>query len=235
MQFEQPLQSAILIKRYKRFFADAQLADGSVITLHCPNTGSMQGCNLPDKRVWYSTSSNQNRKLPYTWEIIEVAPQILVGVNTHRANHLVQEAIEQGVIAQLQGYHELRREVAYGDEKSRIDFLLRSADKSCFVEVKNVTLGEANGQGYFPDAVTTRGQKHLRELAQVVQQGARAVLLFCVQHSGIERVAPAAHIDPDYAVALQQAMAQGVEVFAYKAALSPENISLQQEIPVHTL
>jgi sugar fermentation stimulation protein A len=235
MQFEQPLQSAILVKRYKRFFADAQLADGSIITLHCPNTGSMQGCNLPEKRVWYSTSSNQNRKLPYTWEIIEVAPQVLVGVNTHRANHLVQEAIEQGVIAQLQGYQALRREVAYGDEKSRIDFLLESADKSCFVEVKNVTLGEANGQGYFPDAVTTRGQKHLRELAQVVQQGARAVLLFCVQHSGIERVAPAAHIDPDYAVALQQAMEQGVEVFAYKAVLSPENISLQQEIPVHTL
>ncbi len=232
MKFPKTLQSGTLIKRYKRFFADVQLADGTIITLHCPNTGSMQGCHIPGKPVWYSTSDNKKRKLPYTWELIEPEPQQYIGINTHLANALVLEAIEAGVITQLTAYDSIKREVKYGEENSRIDFLLTSGESQCYVEVKNVTLGVAGGQGYFPDAVTTRGQKHLRELMQVCQQGARAVLLFCVQHSGIERVSPADHIDADYGALLRQAIAAGVQVIAYKASLSPKEIFLFEQLNV---
>jgi len=231
MKFPSPLQSATLLKRYKRFLADVELPDGTILTLHCPNTGSMKGCTEPQKTVWYSTSDKPGRRLPHTWECIQLDPHIWVGVNTHRANALVQEAIENGTIQNLQGYTELRREVPYGKENSRIDFLLEIENKPCYVEVKNVTLGEGT-QGYFPDAVTTRGQKHLRDLVEQVHQGARAVLCFCVQHTEIQRVSPADHIDETYGRLLREALSQGVEVMAYKAIFSPEEIRLTQEIPV---
>lgn len=232
MEFHPPLYPARFIQRYKRFMADVRLANGEVITLHCPNTGSMKNCLVPDAPVWYSHSHNPKRKYPCTWEAIEIESGVRVGVNTHGANILVKEAIEQGVIKALQGYSDIRREVGYGEEKSRIDFLLQEGDKRCYVEVKNVTLWEADKVAYFPDAVSARGTKHLRELISVVQNGHRAVLVFCVQHTGVSKVAPADHIDPLYGKTLRLAVKSGVEVLAYQASIAPEAIALKKALPV---
>lgn len=209
------------IRRYKRFFADLETASGDLLTVHCPNTGSMRGCAVPGTSCWYSLSSNPKRKLPGTLEVVTTDTGDLAGINTGRANILVQEALSAGVVKELSGYPHLQREVKYGTENSRIDFLLSNHDQQCFVEVKNVTLGSAGGQGLFPDAVTARGAKHLRELMTMVEQGHRAVLLFCVQHSGIKWVSPADEIDPGYSELLRQAAAAGVEVIAYGAVISP--------------
>ncbi|WP_445781308.1 DNA/RNA nuclease SfsA [Shewanella sp.] len=222
MQFEPKLETGILLKRYKHFLADVSLPDGQIITIHCPNTGSMKNCLFPGQPVWFSTSDNPKRKYPHTWEIMQTDQQHLIGINTGRANALAEEAIKQHVITELQGYDTLKREVKYGHENSRIDILLTSQTlPECYIEVKSCTLLEDH-VGYFPDAVTTRGQKHLRELIQMVTMGHRAVLLFVVQHSGISTVKPARHIDPQYADLLEQAVIQGVEVLAYKTALSPQ-------------
>jgi len=235
--FEPYFKQATLIKRYKRFLADIRLPDGSELTIHCPNTGSMRNCSRPESKVWYSTSDNKKRKYPHTFEIIEVDGDSLAGINTSRANALVREAIEEGVITELKGYSFIKAEVKYGEENSRIDFLLQgnSAFKSqdCFVEIKNVTLEEKAGLGLFPDAVSTRGTKHLRELMHIKEQGQRAVLVFCVQHTGVECVEPAWEIDPVYSATLLEAAKQGVEVLAYKAEISPEEIRLDHSIPVN--
>ena len=230
MEFAEPLATGTLIKRYKRFLADVRLEDGSQITIHCPNTGSMLNCNTPDSQVWFSTSDNPKRKYPHTWESIPLPNGARAGINTSRANSLVQEAIQQGVIRELQGYDTVKSEVPYGEQKSRIDFLLSKPSDDCYVEVKNVTLGEDGGQGYFPDAVSTRGTKHLQELIHVKQQGHRAVLLYCVQHTGIERVSAAKHIDSVYAETLGQAIKAGLEVYAYGATLTPKKIALEKPI-----
>lgn len=232
MKFDPPLEQATLLRRYKRFLTDVALADGSEMTIHCPNTGSMKACLAPGTSCWYSRSDNPKRKYPCTWEIATTPAGHLAGVNTGRANALVVEAIENGVIEQLQSYETLRTEVRYGEERSRIDVLLESGSERCYVEIKNVTLCEDDGYGLFPDAVSTRGAKHLRELELMVQQGHRAVLLFCVQHSGIASVAPAREIDPAYAEAFDQAVKSGVEVFAYKAELGPDEIRLSGQVPV---
>lgn len=238
MIFPQPLEEATLIRRYKRFLADVQLADGSEITLHCPNTGSMKNCQEPGSRVWYTDSKNPKRKYSCTWQIVEVANTHLVGINTGLANGLVAEAIAANVIAQLPGDAQISREVSYGEQGSRIDLLLHypatDAEAGCYVEVKNVSLGLGEGLGVFPDAVTTRGQKHLQELMAVRKAGHRAVLFFCVQHSGIDRVAAADDIDPVYGELLREAASQGVEVLAYRAGFDVGNssISLQTELPV---
>ncbi len=235
MQLVPPLQQGILLRRYKRFLADVRLASGEEITIHCPNTGSMKACLAEGSPCWFSTSDNPKRKYPNTWEIATTPAGDLAGINTGRANGLVQEAIELGVIAELQGYDECRTEVRYGEERSRIDLLLQGNpgdSRACYVEVKNVTLCEEGGQGLFPDAVSSRGTKHLRELALMVEQGQRAVLLFCVQHSAIERVSPAADIDPMYTATLREVVAQGVEVYAYQADLSPTEIVLRRALPV---
>lgn len=238
MKIEPALERGILLKRYKRFLADVRLPDGSEMTIHCPNTGSMKACLAEGEPCWFSRSDNPKRKYPCTWEIATTPAGDLAGINTGRANGLVVEAVESGIIAQLQGYSSLRTEVRYGDERSRIDMLLaRDVDdrhEQCYVEVKNVTLCQDGGQGLFPDSVSTRGTKHLRELSLMVQQGHRAVLLFCVQHTGIESVAPAVDIDPDYAEAFYQAVADGVEVYAYRARISAEEIVLDTELPVST-
>src|SRR6478736_2573782 len=219
------LMPALLVQRYKRFLADIILPNGDKITLHCPNTGSMKNCIHPMSPCWYSTSDNLARKYPHTLEIVTTPHGHLAGINTARSNDLVEIAIRTGVITELQGYANLRREVVYGSEKSRIDFLLENETQKCYVEVKNVTLMEAAGQGMFPDAVSERGTKHLRELMQMVREGHRAVLLFCVQHVGIEWVEPADTIDPLYGKTLREAMAAGVEVLAYAAEINPsENI-----------
>ncbi|MFD2167676.1 DNA/RNA nuclease SfsA [Thalassotalea euphylliae] len=226
------LKKATLIKRYKRFLADIILEDGSETTLHVANTGAMTGCAEPGDYVWYSTSNNPKRKYKFSWELTETKEnEHFICVNTARANQLAEEAILAGTIAELTGYKHIQREVKYGDENSKIDvFLSDGKQPNAFVEVKSVTLLQG-GHGYFPDAVTTRGQKHLRELTTMAESGNRAILLFAVLHSGINEVSAAAHIDPKYADLLDQAITSGVEVLAYKADISPEGMHLRHPIP----
>ncbi len=238
MRFERNLQQGILVKRYKRFLADIETKTGELMTLHCPNTGSMKNCQNPGSRIWYTDSQNPKRKYACTWEIVEVEQKHKVGINTGLANKLVYEAISSGRIKQLNGYQNIRTEVPYGEQRSRIDLLLENPGSepaaSCFVEVKNVSLGLSDGLGLFPDAVTTRGQKHLQELLTMHKLGHRAVLLFCVQHSGIERVAPADAIDVKYGRLLREVAAAGVEVLAYRAEFDIENSSIEllKQVPV---
>lgn len=207
-----------LLRRYKRFLADVRLDSGEEVVAHCPNTGSMKAVNVPGARVWLSPSDNPKRKLAWTWEWIAL-PQpdgtlALASVHTGRANRLVELAIQAGDIPPLAGYATLKREVKVAD--ARLDFRLDDPVKgTAYVEVKQVTLKEDDGHGYFPDSVSERGTRHLHHLTALAQQGKRAVLLFCVAHEGIEDVAPAAHIDPVYAIALAEAMAAGVDVLAY--------------------
>lgn len=229
MKFSEPLHTGKLIKRYKRFLADVELADGKLLTIHCPNTGSMKNCCEPGSQVWFSESDNKKRKYPHTWEVVSVGNE-RAGINTHLANALVCEAIESGVVAELQGYSTLQTEVKYGVENSRIDILLSHDEERCYVEIKNVTLLVGEGLGTFPDAVTTRGAKHLRELIEMKQQGYRAVLFFCVQHTGINRVAPADDIDPHYGDTLRAAMEAGVEVLAYGADISAQEIRISHSV-----
>ncbi|MBU2707747.1 DNA/RNA nuclease SfsA [Zooshikella marina] len=242
MKFEQPLKNGVLLKRYKRFLADIHLPCGNNLTLHCPNTGSMLNCAEPESRVWFSWSDNQKRKYPGTWELVEVQAESTDGkqakglacINTGRANTVIYEAIQEGVINELEGYKNIRKEVKYGAEKSRIDLLLESDDKpSCYVEVKSVTLAVGRGWGLFPDAVSARGSKHLRELAAMCAEGYRAVLVFCVQNTLIEQVAPADHIDQAYGEALREAVAAGVEVYAYAVDITPQSLVLARRLPVH--
>lgn len=225
-----PLIPGKLIKRYKRFLADIELADGSVVTAHCPNSGSMLGCNLPGMPVLLSISSNPKRTLAHTWELVQV-DGYWVGLNTMLPNRLAEEAILDGTIAELQGYPALRREVAYGSERSRIDILLEGDGRRCYVEVKNVTLVE-NGLALFPDAVTLRGQKHLRELMEVVRNGDRGLLLFTVQRGDGNAVASADRIDPEYGRLLREAVVNGVEALAYRAEVTPEQIRLTGRLPI---
>ena len=231
MEFTSPLQRATLIKRYKRFLADIELHDGSVTTIHCANTGAMTGCADPGNTIWYSVSDNPKRKYPYSWELSQNAQGDMICINTAKPNSLVVEAIKQGRIPELIGYDSLRTEVKYGSENSRIDVLLESEDRpKCYIEVKSVTLLEENGQGYFPDAVTTRGQKHLRELMEVSKNGSRAVLFFTVLHTGIEKVSSAHHIDAKYSQLLNQAKESGVEILCYKSKLSEREMQLIQNV-----
>ena len=232
MKFSSPLIPATLVRRYKRFLADVILEAGDEVTVHTPNTGAMLGCAEPGSRVWLQDSGNPVRKYPLGWELSTSETGTLIGVNTHLANQLVQEGIETGAIEELQGYESLRREVGYGDEGSRIDLLLQHpARPACYIEVKNVTLLQAAGVAAFPDAVSQRGSKHLRELTRLVAQGYRAVLLFCVQRADAEVVEPARDIDPVYADTLATAVEQGVEVLAYRARVSPTEITLQTRLP----
>lgn len=230
MNFPERLIKGTLLKRYKRFLADVKLENGDVVTAHCPNTGAMTGCAEPGWQVWLSPSNNPKRKLAYTWELVLTDAEHWIGVNTHRANGLVKEALINQQIPELTGYDFHQAEVKYGEEGSRIDFLLSAPERTdCYVEVKSVTLLQGD-KGYFPDAKTLRGQKHLRELNSIVKQGERAVLVFCVQHSGIQTVEVAEHIDPKYTAELKLAMANGVEVLAYSCVISEEKIYINQSL-----
>lgn len=229
MKLPMPLVSGTLIRRYQRFLADVQLASGEVVTAHCPNTGSMKGCNFPGSPVLLSTSSRPGRKYPYTWELV-FSSGAWIGINTARPNRLVEEAILDGTVSELQGYPILRREVPCG-HSSRLDLLLEGGNNCCYVEVKNVTLVEA-GRALFPDAVTLRGQKHLCELEEVVRRGARGVIFFLVQRADATAVAPADAIDPEYGRLLRRAVNGGVEALAYRAEVTPETIRLRQRLPV---
>ncbi|MEW5250152.1 DNA/RNA nuclease SfsA [Microbulbifer discodermiae] len=230
MQFNPPLQRGTLIRRYKRFLADIETESGDLLTIHCPNTGSMKNCWVENSPCWYSDSGNPKRKYRHTLEITTTPEGARAGVNTGRANALVAEAIENGMVTELQGYTGLRREVRYGDENSRIDLLLSGQEGDCYVEVKNVTLAEG-ASGSFPDAVSSRGARHLRELHKLVDRGVRAVLFYCVQHTGIETVAAAREIDPEYAETLDRAVAAGVEVLAYRATVGANEIRLTEPLP----
>ncbi|WP_374494915.1 DNA/RNA nuclease SfsA [Zoogloea sp.] len=232
MHFSAPLLEARLLRRYQRFLADVETADGRLLTAHCPNTGSMQGCKEPGSRVWLSPATNPARKLAWTWELVEAAPGVIVGVHTGRSNALVREAIECGRVPELAGYTMIRPEVKYG-EGSRIDLLLSGAGRrDCYLEVKNVTAAVEGRIGYFPDAVTTRGARHLREMSAMVAAGHRAVLVFCVQRGDVDAVRPAHHIDPDYGRALRAALAAGVEVLALGARIDPQGIELVRGMAV---
>jgi sugar fermentation stimulation protein A len=227
-----PLIEGRLVKRYKRFLADVCLTDGREITAHCPNTGAMTGCAEAGWRVWLSTSDNPKRKYAQTWELVENDQGDLACIHSVKANALVKEAIEKAVIKELDGYESLKTEVKFGEENSRADLLLESSHETCFVEVKSVTLKLDDGLGIFPDAVSDRGRKHLRELIHMKSLGYRAVLFFCVQHSGIDQVAPADSIDPKYAETFRQALAAGVEVLAYRASISLNRIELTDPLAV---
>ena len=213
------LRKATLIKRYKRFLADVILENGEETTIHVANTGAMSGCGSPGDTVWYSTSDNKKRKYPFSWELTEKANGDLICVNTHQANIFVQAAIENDEIEALTGFTELKREVKYGIENSKIDILLSYANKpDHYVEIKSATLLE-NGQGYFPDTTTLRGQKHLSELMNVVANKDGAVLIFAIMHSGIKSVLPAEHIDNKYTQLFNQAKNSGVKIIEYHVPL----------------
>lgn len=233
MQFTPALQYGRLIRRYKRFLADIETDSGELLTIHCPNTGSMLNCMVEGGGVWFSRSNDPKRKLPGTWELAETPQGRWACVNTARANPLVEEALREGVISELAGFTTLKREVPYGEENSRIDFRLEYPSGPAYVEVKSVTLGfDGTAVAAFPDAKTQRGAKHLRELASLARQGIRAVQLYCVNLSDIDAVRPAAEIDPAYAAALVEAKAAGVEVLAYGAVVTPTEIRLTRRLAV---
>ena len=209
--FEVPLTPARLIKRYKRFLADVQLEDGRELTVHCPNTGSMRNCGQPGDRVWLRLENKPGRKLPGGWELAA--------------------ALQAGLITPLAGYTQQRAEVSLRQGGSRFDFLLSDPDE-CVVEVKSVTLALGAGEGAFPDAVSARGQKHLIELTELAANGRRACLLFCVMHSGIDRVRPADEIDPEYGRLLRAAVAAGVAVLAWSVWPTPQGLQVRGELPV---
>ena len=229
MKLPEPLFHGTLIRRYQRFLADVELDDGSLVTAHTPNTGSMRGCARPGSRVLLSRSANAGRKYPHSWELVHT-DGLWVGINTLLPNHLVREGIENGTIAELAGYRQIRGEVPYGSG-SRIDLLLSGLPGSCYVEVKNVTLVEG-GSALFPDAVSARGQKHLKELMEVVRLGHRGVNLFVVQREDGESVSPADAIDPAYGALLREAARAGVELLAYRAVVTRSEIRLSQRLPV---
>lgn len=229
MQFGQRLQPGKLIVRYKRFLADVAMDDGRRLTVHCPNSGSMAGCKEPGSPVLISLADNPRRKYAHTLEMVRVGTT-WVGINTARTNALVAEAIAAGAVAELAGIGTIRPEIKVS-EKSRLDFLLSRGTEQIYVEVKNCSLAQERA-AMFPDAVTIRGAKHLAELLALRRRGFRAVVFFCVQREDVDYFAPADHIDPGYAQALREVAAQGVEVLAYGAALSPEAISIARQLPV---
>lgn len=221
------------MRRYQRFLADVRTADGRVITAHTPNTGSMLGCAEPGSRVWLREVGNPKRKYPYAWELVESQAGVMIGINTGVVNRLVSEAIAAGVVTELQGYASLRQEVRYGQEGSRIDLLLAANGRpDCYVEIKNVTALDASGTAFFPDAVSARGSKHLRELMQVVVAGGRGVLFFCVQRGDAQALRPADEIDPLYGRTLRAALAAGVEAVAYRARVTAQAVTLDTALPV---
>jgi sugar fermentation stimulation protein A len=228
MNFDQQLIPAILIRRYKRFLADVELRSGEKITVHCPNSGSMRSCINAGWDVLLNKSENKKRKYRYTWEMIHNG-RCWIGINTAVPNRISLEAIQNGRISELAGYSDIYREKKYG-KNSRIDILLESANKKCFVEIKNVTLVEDDGNYYFPDAVTERGKKHLYELRDMVREGHRAVMLFVVQRNDGLYFKAARHIDQEYSTALEICFKDGVEIIVYRADVSPEKIEIAEKI-----
>jgi len=228
MKFATPLLEGVLIKRYKRFLTEVELPTGEIVVAHCANPGSMLSVNEPGARVWISPAQNPDRKLKFTWEIIEVN-EILVGINTAHPNKIVADAIADGEIKELTGYASLKREQKYG-KNSRIDVLLEDDGKPpCYVEVKSVTMKRSKNlkdPAEFPDSVTARGAKHLVEMTDMVKEGARAVMVYLVQRGDCKSFSIAADIDPTYAKGLKTALAAGVEAICYGCEVSPNGVTI---------
>ncbi len=234
MKFKSPLIPGKLIKRYKRFLTDVELENGEVVVAHCANSGSMLSVNEPGAPVWLSPANDPKRKLKYTWELMQIN-DAMVGINTQHPNRIVADAIEAGLVRELTGYANLRREVKYG-KNSRIDILLEDDGKPpCYVEVKNTTMRRDLTPGApaeFPDSVTARGAKHLDELSDMVREGHRAVMFYLVQRDDADSFTVAADIDPTYAERLKSAMQAGVEVVAYTCRITPDEIVVTDPVEV---
>jgi len=217
-----------LVKRYKRFLADVQLDNGSLVTAHCPNSGTMRACSQPGRPVYLSYHDNPKRKLKYTWEIIHM-PDSLVGVNTLVPNKLVKHSIEEGLVPELIGYDRVRAEVKTSDG-SRLDILLeKEGGRNCFVEVKNCTLVEGSS-ARFPDAITVRGRKHLLELQRLVKEGNRCAMFFLIQRMDADSFSPADDIDPAYGAELRKAHQNGVQILVYDVFIDLHGIRLNKPV-----
>ncbi|MCM2284234.1 MAG: DNA/RNA nuclease SfsA [Desulfobacula sp.] len=229
-----PLVPGTLVKRYKRFLADVVLETGEMVTVHCPNSGSMKGCALPGSRVFLSQSDNPGRKYRHTWELIEV-PGTLVGINTQVPNKLVKRAVEKGLISELSGYGRVSAEVKTSAH-TRLDLVLEQGEglesrEDCYVEIKNCTLVE-EGRAMFPDAVTERGQKHLQELEHLVSLGHRGVIFFLIQRMDAASFSPADKIDKAYGEKLRKAVQNGVEIVTRDTVITTERIKIGRALPV---
>jgi sugar fermentation stimulation protein A len=234
MQFSHPLVPAMLLRRYKRFLADVRLEDGREVTVHVANPGAMLGLATPGHRIWLSPNANPKAKLDWRWELEELAEGQLVGINTVHPNRIVAEAIQSGLLPSLAGYQRLRQEVPYG-AGSRVDIVLEGSNRSdqdrVFVEVKNVHL-KRGAYAEFPDSVTSRGAKHLAELAAQVAAGARAVMVYCVQRGDCDAFRIAEDLDPAYAKAFAAAQSAGVETMAFECHIDPTGIRFNRLLPV---
>ena len=235
MQFTDKLVTGRLVQRYKRFLADVELDDGTIVTAHCANPGAMTGLNMPGLEVWLSPNRSPTAKLDWRWELVRVDGH-LIGINTARPNAIVEEAIANDRIAALQGYADMRREVRYG-ENSRIDILLEDTQRPpCYVEVKNVHLRRPDGAhpqaAEFPDSVTKRGAKHLVEMSNMVASGARAVMVYLVQRGDCDHFRIAADIDPAYASGLARAREAGVEAICYVCRIETDGIEVEGALPI---
>ena len=236
MKFSPSLLRGTLIKRYKRFFADVELEDGTIVTAHCPNTGAMSGCAEPGYTVFLSESTNPKRKLKYTWELAQTFDCHFIGINTHNANKLVAEALDNKVLKEFSDITRWKAEVTPPTANSRFDFALERENAQHqgiieYMEVKSVTLAE-NSKGFFPDAVTQRGAKHCLELARLAESGIKTSLLFCVQHTAIESVQVAEYIDPTYAESVKKAADAGVSLLAASCIIDEQKILLNQTLPL---
>ncbi|MFC1592169.1 DNA/RNA nuclease SfsA [Thermodesulfobacteriota bacterium] len=228
MKLPGPLTAGTLVKRYKRFLADVVLNDGSLVTAHCPNSGTMKTCSAPGSPVLLSPALDPGRRTRWTWELI-FSDGVWIGTNTLLPNRLVEKALRQGGLPEFGGWEFVRREVPLG-QRSRIDFLLQRQERLCYVEVKNVTM-VVDGVACFPDAVTARGAKHLRKLQDAAAEGHRACMLYLIQRGDGRRFRPAEEIDPDYSRLLRVAAGSGVEVIAYRAEVSTAEVALAERVP----
>jgi sugar fermentation stimulation protein A len=223
------LVPGVLIKRYKRFLADVRLDTGDMVTAHCPNSGSMAACCEPGRPVYVSYHNLPNRKLKYTWEIIDM-PTSLVGINTLVPNRLVHQSLKAGLIPGFTDYDAVKQEVKVGDH-SRLDIMMsRGPKEACYMEIKNCSLVE-DGIAYFPDAVTARGRKHLILLQDLAANGHRSVMFFLIQRMDANIFKPADHIDPEYGSQLRKAAGNGVEILIYDVKLDLKQISLGKPLP----